>query len=160
MPNQGMLPQVQTLLALATVTTNGTSANISTLPAASSYRFFLKVKTVSGTSPTLDVFLATSYDATAGAGTDYVTFLHFAQVTTTGLGRQAAIRPYLGSGDTAQESQSAFFTLADGATGSTAIVVNGPINPSALKVRWVAGGTSPSFAFEIGVISLPQDLSD
>jgi hypothetical protein len=157
----GMLINPQTLLAIATVTTTGTSGNLTLAPGAG-YRFFLKVKTVSGTSPTLDVFLSTSYDATAAAGTDYETFLHFAQVTTSGLGRQMSFRPYLSAGDVALESQSAFFGTggADGATGSTAIAVNGPINNSAIKVRWVAGGTSPSFAFEIGVISVSQDLSD
>ena len=159
MPNQSILPLPQTLLALATQTTNGTSSNL-TLSSASSYRFFLKVKTVSGTSPTLDVFIATAYDATAGAGTDYNTILHFAQVTTTGAGRTMVIRPYVGSGDTAQESQSALVGTADGATGATAVAVNGPINPSAIKIRWVVGGTSPSFAVELGVIGVPQDLAD
>lgn len=162
MPQFGMLVNPQTLLAIATVTTTGTSANLTILPPASAYRFFVKLKTVSGTSPTLDLFLSTAYDATAAAGTDYVNFLHFAQMTTSGLGRQMTLRPYLSAGDVAIESQSAFFGTggADGATGATAIAVNGPINNSAIKARWVLGGTSPSFAFEIGVISVAQDLSD
>src|SRR2546430_3767945 len=41
-----------TLLALATVTTSGTSAAL-TLPPASSYRLILQVQTVSGTTPVL-----------------------------------------------------------------------------------------------------------
>lgn len=160
MPNFGVLVQPVTLLALATQTQSGTSSNITTLPLASAYRFFVKVKTVSGTSPTLDVFLATAYDATAAAGTDYVTFLHFAQMTTSGLGRQMSFRPYLSAGDVALEGQSAFFSTADGASGATAVAINGPINTSAIKVRWVCAGTSPSFAFEVGVIALSQDFSD
>ncbi|SRR5216684_5387217 len=160
MPQFGMLVNPQTLLALATQTTTGTSANLTIMAPAAAYRFFVKLKTVSGTTPTLDVFLSTSYDATAAAGTDYVNFLHFAQMTTSGLGRQMSFRPYLSSGDVAIESQAAFFATADGATGATAIAVNGPINNSAIKVRWVLSGTSPSFAFEIGVISVAQDLSD
>lgn len=159
MPNFGVLPQPGVLLALATVTTNGTSANLS-LPPAAAYRFFVKVKTVSGTSPTLDVFLATSYDATAAAGTDYETFVHFAQMTTSGQGRQLTIRPYLSAGDTAAEAASSLVGTADGASGSTAIAANGPFNPSAIKVRWVNSGTTPSFAFEIGYIALAQDYAD
>lgn len=159
MPNFGMIPQPGVLLALATQTTNGTSSNL-TLPPSAAYRFFVKVKTVSGTSPTLDVALATSYDATAAAGTDYETFIHFAQMTTSGQGRQLTIRPYLSAGDTATEASSSLVGTADTASGSTAIAANGPINPSAIKVRWVLSGTSPSFAFEIGYIALPQDLSD
>jgi hypothetical protein len=120
----------------------------------------LQVQTVSGTSPTLDVFIATAFDATGGAGTNYETILHFAQVTTSGLGRQMTMRPYVGAGDTAQEAQSALFATADGATGSTAIAINGPFNPSAIKIRSVVGGTSPSFAIAIGYLASPQDLSD
>lgn len=159
MPNFGVLVQPVTLLALATQTATGTSANL-TIVSAAAYRFFVKVKTVSGTSPTLDLFMATCYDATAAAGTDYVTFLHFAQMTTSGLGRQMTFRPYLSSGDTATEAQAAFFATADGATGATAVAVNGPINHSAIKLRWVIGGTSPSFAFEVGYIAVSQDFSD
>ncbi len=161
MPQFGMLINPVTLLALATQTTNGTSANL-TLAPASGYRFFLKVKTVSGTTPTLQVALATSYDATGGAGTDYETFIQFANATSTGLGRQMTWRPYLSAGDVATESQSAFFAGqtggADGASG--AVAQNGPVNNSAIKVRWVLGGTSPSFAFEIGYVAVSQDLSD
>jgi hypothetical protein len=159
MPNFGVLPNPTVLLALATQTTNGTSSNLS-LPPAASYRFFLKVKTVSGTSPTLDVFLATAYDATGAAGTDYNVILHFAQCTTSGLGRTMTLRPFVGYGDTASEGQSALLGTADGATGSTAVAQNGPINPTAIKVRWVLGGTSPSFAFELGAIALLQDASE
>lgn len=157
MPNFGQLINPQTLLALATQTTNGTSANLTLAPGAA-YRFFLRVATVSGTSPTLQVSLATSYDATAGAGTNYETFLQFVAVTTSGLGRMMTFRPYLSAGDTAAENQSALVGTADLAAG--AIASNGPINSSAIKVRWVAGGTTPSFAFELGVISVSQDYSD
>lgn len=157
MPQFGVLINPVTLLSLATQTTNGTSANLTLAPAAG-YRFFLRVATVSGTSPTLQVALATSYDATAGAGTNYETFLQFANVTTSGLGRQLTWRPYLSAGDTATEAQSALVGTADGASG--AVAQNGPVNNSAIKVRWVAGGTSPSFAFEIGYIAVAQDLSD
>lgn len=158
MPSFGII-NPQTLLAISTQTQSGTSANITVAP-ASSYRFFVKLKTVSGTTPTLDVFLATAYDATAAAGTDYVTFLHFAQMTTSGLGRQMTFRPYLSAGEVAVEGQAAFFTTADAATGATAVALNGPFNNAAVKVRWVIGGTSPSFAFEVGLISVAQDLSD
>lgn len=159
MPNFGQLPQCGTLLANATITQSGTSANAS-LPPAAGYRFFLALQTVSGTSPTLDVWLETSFDAVAGAGINYWTFAKFAQVTSSGLGRQISLRPYLSAGDVSLETQSACPAVADGTTGSGTVLVNGPINPTAIKVRYVVGGTTPSFQFQIGYIAVPQDYSD
>lgn len=159
MPNLGMFPLVQTLVTLATQTTNGTSANLQ-VQQSDSYRFIVEVKTVSGTSPTLDVFLATGDDGGPNTtATNYVEFLHFAQMTTTGQGRQALIRPYLGFGDTATEQAAPLLGTVDGATGATAVTTNGPFDPTNVKVRWVIGGTSPSFAFAIKVIGVPADPS-
>lgn len=153
MPNFGMLPQQQTLLALATVTTTGSSSAIA-LPPASSYRLMVEVQTVSGTSPTLVVGLATSFNG----GTTYDEILTTTTLSTTNTGDQLLIRPYLGIGDVA--TRAPMVLLGGSASLAAATVNNGPINPQNVKLFWTAGGTSPSFAFQVGLIAVPQDLSD
>jgi hypothetical protein len=152
MPNLGQLPLQQTLLALATVTTSSTSANIS-IPTASSYRLFVQVQTVSGTSPTLVVSFATSFDG----GTTYNTILSTTTLNTSGQGDALMIRGYLAAGDVATRSPTAVLGTAD---LTAATVSNGPLNCANMKIRWVVGGTSPSFAFSVGIIAVAQDLSD
>jgi len=149
-----MFPQTYaTLVASQTITTSGTSSAI-TLPPASSYRIIVQINTVSGTSPTLVVALATSADG----GTTYNEVVSTSTMTTTGAGRQLLIRPYLGIGDAATEAACPLLGVADLAA---AVVNNGPINPQFVKFRWIAGGTSPSFsAVTIQAIAVPQDLSD
>jgi len=152
MPNFGQFPQTSTLLALATVTTSSSSAAL-TLPPASSYRVIVQVQTVSGTSPTMYVALATSLDN----GTTYNEILSTTTLNTSGVGDQLLIRPYLGLGDVAARAATSLLGTAD--LGAN-VVNNGPINPQLIKLRWVVGGTSPSFAFQVQVLALPQDLSD
>src|SRR5947207_15665741 len=125
MPNFGMLPLGSTLLGLATVTTNGTSAAL-TLPPASSYRFIVQVQTVSGTTPTLVVALATSADA----GTTYNEIISTTTLSTSGAGDQLLIRPYLGIGDVATRAAVSLLGTADLAA---AVVNNGPIIPGFIK---------------------------
>jgi len=158
MPNFGVFPQQTTLLALATVTTTGASGAL-TLPPASSYRIMVEVSTVSGTSPTLVVGLATSFNG----GTTYDQILTTTTLTTSSQGAQLLIRPYLGIGDAA--TSQAMTKMASPFTGTpaslaAATVNNGPINPQYVQITWVAGGTSPSFAFQVGVLAVPQDMSD
>lgn len=154
MPNLSLLPLTSTLLGLATVTTSGTSG-VLTLPLASGYRFVVQMQTVSGTTPTLQVLVATSFDA----GASYNEILSFAQVTTSGIGRQMQFRPYLGVGDQiTQGFATALLGTAD--IASNEIVVNGPINPQFVKLRWVVSGTTPSIAWQFQYAAVPQDLSD
>jgi len=153
MPNFGMLPLGGTLLALATQTTTGTSAAL-TLPPASSYRLIVQVQTVSGTLATLQVIVATSMDA----GTTYNEILSTSTLmTSSGLGQQLLIRPYLGIGDAATVATSSLLGTADLGTN---VVNNGPIIPGFVKLRWVIGGTTPSIAFQVQYAAVPQDLSD
>src|SRR5215472_5058929 len=152
MPNFGMLPFGGTLLATATQTTTGTSANL-VLPPASSYRIVVQVNTVSGTTPTLVVILATSFDG----GTSYNEIISTSTMTTTGSGQQLLIRPYLGIGDAATNAASTLLGVADLAA---AVVNNGPIIPQFIKLRWICSGTTPSFAFQVQYAAVPQDLSD
>jgi hypothetical protein len=154
MPNFGMLGQGTTLLALATQTTSGTSAAI-TLPPASSYRLIWQVQTVSGTSPTLIGIVA----ATADGGTTYNEILSTTTLTTSGSGDQLMIRPYLGIGDAATRASTTLLGTADLVA---ATVNNGPFlaTGESIKLRWVLSGTSPSFAFQVQLFAVPQDLSD
>lgn len=156
MPNLGILPFGGTLVDQSTgVTTSGTSAVV-TLPLAQSYRFMLEMLTFSATNLTLDVFLATSPD-----GTNYFEILHFAQVTTSGQGRQMLVRPYLGVGDAATEGAMPGLTFGvDGASGATAIVNNGPINPQFMKVRWVTGAAITTCQFRVRYMAVPPDAAD
>lgn len=158
MPNFGMFPQTNTLVALATVTTTGASGAL-TLPPASSYRIMVEVQTVSGTSPTLVVGVATSFNS----GTTYDQVITTTTLTTSSQGAQLLIRPYLGIGDAA--TSQAMTKMASPYTGTpaslaAATINNGPIDPQHVQITWVAGGTSPSFAFQVGYIAVPQDLSD
>jgi hypothetical protein len=158
MPNFGVFPQQTTLLALATVTTTGSSGAL-VLPPASSYRVMVEVQTVSGTSPTLVVGLATSFNS----GTTYDQVMTTTTLTTSSQGAQLLIRPYLGTGDAA--TSQAMTKMAIPFTGAVAslaaaTIANGPINPQNVQITWVAGGTSPSFAFQVGLLAVPQDTSD
>lgn len=153
MPNFGMFPQTQILLNQGTVTTNATSAAL-TLPPASSYRMIVGCNTVSGTSPTLVVALATSFDG----GSTYYSILSTSSLTTTGLGEQILFRPYLGIGDVATNKANTLLGTTDLAA---AVINNGPINPQYIKLRFVVSGTSPSFSsVVVGIIAVPQDLAD
>lgn len=151
MPNFGMLPYAGTLLAQQTVTTNTTSAAL-TLPSASSFRIVFEVQTVSGTSPTLVGIVATSPD-----GTSYHEILSSSTMSTSGAGQQLLVRPYLGIGDAATNAACSLLGTADIAA---AVVNNGPMNPQFIKIRFVVGGTSPSFAVAVKYYAVPQDLSD
>jgi len=153
MPNFELFPLQGTILAATTVTTNTTTAAF-TLPYAQSFRLIANVNTVSGTSPTMQVILATSADG----GTTYVDILSMSQVTTTGLGRQITFRPYLGYGDTATEFSAGLLGTTD--PGSGVIAQNGPIDPAHMKARLVFGGTSPSFNVQLQWLACAPGMSD
>ena len=95
-----------------TVTASGNSSDIDVSP-FSVIELELKVTSVSGTAPTLDVYIEGRFDNTG----DYKTLASQTGITATGVW---------------------YFT----------------INPCAfryLRVRWVVGGTSPSFTFRVDV---------
>ncbi len=153
MPNFGQFPQTVVLINQGTVTTNATTAAL-TLPPASSYRILVTCNTVTGTSPTLVAILATSFDG----GATYQEILSTTTLTTTGLGDQLLVRPYLGIGDAATRGPCSLLGTTDIVA---ATVNNGPINPQYVKMRFVVSGTTPSFgSVVVGVIAVPQDQSD
>lgn len=157
MPNLGLLPLQGTLVNNITTatTTSGVSGALS-IPLCGSYRMVLEVHTVSGTSPTLDVFVSTSQDG----GSNYNQFLHFAQATTSGAGAQLVFCPFKIGQQSASSGASALDGTATLATGATAIVNDAPIDPAHVKVRWVVSGTTPSFAFAVKWNGEPAGASD
>jgi hypothetical protein len=93
-----------------TVTANGNSSDMDVSP-FSVLEIELKVTAVSGTTPTLDVYIEGKFENTG----DYKVLASQTGITATGIW---------------------YFT----------------INPNAfrnLRVRWVVGGTSPSFTFRV-----------
>jgi len=151
MPNlRSLFPQVQTLVATATITTNTTSA-VQAIPYGQSYRFLFNVGTVSGTSPTMVATIATSYDG----GTTFVDVLTSTTLNTTGTGCSIVFRPYLSDGEIST-SQIATATATTTITPTAATVANGPIDPRYIKVKYLVGGTSPSFAITTAVIVMPE----
>ena len=154
MPNFGMLPQTNaSWFAPGTITTSTTSGNL-TLPPAQSYRIVCQVGTVSGTSPTMVMILATSFDN----GTTYNEVLSTSTMTTSAAGQQLIFRPYLATGDVATSQSSSLLGTADIAA---AVISNGPINPAFMKIKLLLGGTSPSFGTPlIQYCALPQDSSE
>jgi hypothetical protein len=98
------------MLYSGTVTANGNSGDIDVSP-YSVLEIEIKVTGVSGTNPTLDVYIEGKFEGTG----DYKTLASQTGITAAGIW---------------------FFT----------------INPNAfryIRVRWVVGGTSPSFTFRV-----------
>jgi hypothetical protein len=93
-----------------TVTASGNSADIS-VDNFSAAELELKVTAVSGTSPTLDIYIEGKFEATG----DYKTLASQTGITATGTW---------------------FFTL-------------NPLIFRYIRIRWVVGGTSPSFTFTV-----------
>ena len=93
-----------------TVTSSGNTLDID-LSIYSAAELELKVASVSGTSPTLDVYIEGKFEATG----DYKTLASQTEITGTGTW---------------------FFTV-------------NPLIFRYIRIRWVIGGTSPSFTFGV-----------
>lgn len=136
------------------VTTNGT-APVMVLPMGyTSAILTLNILTVSGTTPTLNVFVqnrlrqAASTDLVGQDITDTGTaifddLLAFTQATTSNT---AFIFRIVGGGNAAAANKNT--TLAAGTAE------NGPIG-GAWQVAWTVGGTTPSFAFSVACQFIP-----
>ena len=145
-----------TLLSSRTITANGTSTGVCIVP--QDYwgcLLYLTVGTVSGTSPTLDIYIQQGW--TALVSTDTVDglmitssaipsvfddYLHWTQITGTG---NQTCRILAEIGTSAANSPTAAFTAAQDAALAAGIVKPGPFG-MAWRVKYVVGGTSPSFA--------------
>lgn len=134
---------VQTLLTSAALTTSGVSptANLSSLMGGEpdAGQFLLQAQTMSGTSPTLDVYLQWSIDA----GTTWIDFLHFTQQTTTGYDAQLWSR----------RNANDFAGTPAGVVGNGVLAagksVNGPISSDYFRVKWILGGTITAVNFTL-----------
>ena len=140
------------LLALSTQTTSGSSNDINLPQGYTSAILTLQVLTVSGTSPTLNVYVQNKLpqpaatDTTGGFPTGtaiYDDLLSFTQATTSSTNFYFRI---VGGGNSAGAVTTG--TLTAGTAKS------GPIGGT-WKVAWVNGGTSPSFAFNVVAELIP-----
>ena len=154
MPNLGMFPLAQTLLASQTITTTGSSA-VLTVPFASSYRIAVEVTASSTNTTSFNVGLYSSSDG----GTTYDLVAWTTQMSNILGGQQFLIRPYLGLGDAAT-TQTNYILGTNTPAANTQVVNNGPFDPRFVKVGWTVAGTSPSCTFSVKMTSVPQDLSD
>lgn len=132
MPNA---PFWKTLLASSTVTADATGATFTLPYPCSGFTALVKVGTVSGTSPTLNVYLQEGMRGSDGTftWTDYASFKQLSTSTTEAWLHKE------GSAGT-EESHNA----SDGALTAEAIR-EGPL-PNYWRYKIDVGGTSPSFA--------------
>lgn len=154
MPNFGVFPLAQTIVASATVTTTGNTAAI-TLPLASAYRFSVEVTASSTNTTSFNVGIYSSTDG----GTTYGLIAWTTQMSNILGGYQFVMRPYLNAGDAATAITNYILGTVT-AAANTQIIQNGPFDNRFVKVAWVLAGTSPSCTFAVKMTSVPQDLSD
>lgn len=141
------------LLGLATVTTSGTGSDIVCPQGYTSAILTVNVLTVSGTSPTLNVYIQNKMnvaDANDTAGSDiggttvkYDDLISFTQMTTS---TTAFVARIVGGGNSIGANKDASLTAASAQSG--------PIGGK-WRVKYVAGGTSPSFAFSVSSQFIP-----
>ena len=138
-------PFIQATLASTTATATSTADFV--LPRdIHSGQFILDVTAASGTSPTLDIKIQTSPDG----GTTYYDCFRFPQKTATAIER--LVTGFFGdgtntgtTGTNANSGNSATIT----ATSTGALTTGVPINPDKMRVRYLIGGTNPSFTFKV-----------
>lgn len=129
-------------LASAAYTTTTTSSALS-LPTADCYGLHMASSAASGTSPTLDIVLQSSFDG----GTTYVNLpIRFTQVTTT-ASEVIFFKNGLGGNEVALAQ-----VVAD--TGGQ-LAKNCVFDPNFLKVKVTVGGSTPSITMVIHAIALP-----
>lgn len=127
----------------AAAATSNTTAFSPILGIADGYQLTLDVTAASGTTPTLDVVLQTSFDA----GTNWIDLpLRFAQKTTTAT-EDLVFKLGLGGNEVALGQ-----AVAD--TGGS-LAKNCLFDPVYLRAKYTIGGTNPSFTFGIHSATLP-----
>jgi hypothetical protein len=106
--------------------------------------FFVSCTTRSGTSPTLDVYLQHSIDN----GASYIDFAHFAQITAAGV-YEVSWAAF--SNATNNTANVATVTTGDAVLAADR-VINGQICAKYFRLKWVIGGTNPSFTFRVDAL--------
>jgi len=147
------------LLGITTVTTSGTGADTNMIMAWQAGTITLNVATVSGTLPTLDVYIqkklgqAAAADVNPGPPTGtaiYDDLLHFTQLTTSTTVRLAnVVTAAIGISTVATPTITA---PADYAQSDAALAAGtlrmGPLS-GIWRVKYVISGTTPSIAFSV-----------
>lgn len=124
-------PIIKSLVASAAYTTTTTAAFAMPV-GADTYQITFNATAVTGTSPTADIVLQTSYDK----GTTYVNLpLRSTQITAAGV-RHFVFKLGLGNNEVALENSAAD-------TGGT-LAKNCIFDPEFMKAKVTIGGTNPS----------------
>jgi hypothetical protein len=151
------------LLGPTTFTTSGTGPDINLPQAFQAAVLSFTTSTVSGTSPTFDVFIqkklgqpaATDTSGLAPTGTAiYDDVLHFSQTTTSGTTRISQ----LATGSQVPTANATLITTADWAQADASIAAGdirvGPIGGQ-WRVKVTVSGTSPSAVLAVTAQMIP-----
>lgn len=121
------------------------SSSAFSLPQGDCYQLYLNVTAATGTSPTMDVVLQTSFD-----GTNYLDLpIRWTQKTAAAF-ELVVFKLGLGGNEVALAQ-----VAAD--TGGQ-LAKNCIFDPSHLKIKYTIGGTNPAFTFALHAAVLPSDL--
>lgn len=134
---------VKTIVASAARTVDGSSGNLS-LPKGKTYGFTVNVTAVTGTTPTMDLYVQASIDG----GTTYRSCNKFAQITGV-LAAPSGRRLVFGA--------SGYLVGADEdtmAAGANAAISQFPLTRD-YRIFWDLGGTNPSFTFSVDLFVEP-----
>lgn len=126
----------QTLVASASRTASGNSGALTLNGDFDRCVLELAVTAVTGTSPTLDLYIQETLD-----GTNYIDVCHFTQVTAALTNPHRVVLNSIDVSDALKEGIGDA-TVSAGQLG-LALVTN------KVRVKWVIGGTSPDFTFAV-----------
>jgi hypothetical protein len=132
---------VQNLVASAARTTTGNTAALALDFPCEIMTVILNLASVTGSSPTLDLYIQTSIDG----GATWIDFYHNRQTGSAGV--------YVGRWAAGPENNVSGVDVTSGdAVLAAGVILNGPIVPGKIRVKWVIAGTTPSFTFAVDVI--------
>lgn len=144
MPGNLLAPKfVAPALTVTAAAATASTAAFSMGGLGDSYQLVLNISAATGTSPTMDAVLQTSFD-----GTNYVDLpLRYTQKTAAGVA-YLVFKLGLGGNEVALEQAAAD-------TGGT-LAKNCIFNPFLMKVKYTIGGTNPAFTFTLTPCMLPK----
>lgn len=121
-----------------------TTSSVINVPQAEEYTIIFDASSVTGTSPTCDIVMQTSYDK----GTTYINVpLRSAQISAAGI-HVNTMRAGLGWGEAA-------LTQAGVADTGGAVNKNFIFDPQYVKFKATIGGTNPSFTLKVHIFCHP-----
>jgi hypothetical protein len=141
-------PQITVPISAVSVTATGSSAQFN-LGLGDCYQLTLVIGTVTGTSPTLDTILQTSYDK----GTTYQNLpIRWTQKTGSTTVETATFRCGIGNNEVATLNVVA-------ATGGQ-LVKNCIFDPKYMKLGYTVSGTSPVFPVTLVAYVIPRGAAE